>query len=237
MSNCTPIPMKKAVVIKAYLFTFVVLLLLLISVAACSSSDKITVVNNTSYTFCKVERTPNLSVYFPLQKRAHRIRLHPGETTSLSGGDKKHILHLSTCDGRYVAGNWPEYDDPWILTDDMLADMEAEYIPTPLPTRVPAVVTIVNHTGKAICSTQFSLRLKNKFGDNILARAWSPGEQIVLAEPRDIHWGTYVIKVHYCNGDEYITEAVTFEEIMTIILRGEESDAHNLLIEKSEEGQ
>ena len=223
----------------SYGFAFISLLLLLISSAACFSSDTVTVVNNTSYTFCKVERTPNLSVYFPPQKITHRIRLHPGETASLSGGDEKHILRLRTCDGRYYVSNLhfrPEPGEPWILTDDMIIDRNIEYHHTPMPTRVPAVVTIVNNTGKAICSTQLSLRSKNKFGDNIMERTWSPGEQIVLAEPRDIHWGTYVIKVHYCNGEEYITEAVTFEEIMTIILRGEEPDTHDLLIKKQGEG-
>ncbi len=200
-------------------------------VGCSASGKKVTVINNTTHTFCKVERTPNLSIYFPLQKRTHRIRLRPGETASLSGGDEKHILYLITCGGRYAISNWPEYDDPWVLTDAMLADLEAEYSPTPMPTRIPAVVTIVNNTGKDICSMQFSLRRKNNFGDNILERAWSPGEQIVLAEPRDIYWGTYVIRVHYCNGEEYITEAVTFEEIMTVTLRGEAQDSESLLIE------
>ena len=199
----------------------------------CSASGKkVTVINNTTHTFCKVERKPNLSIYFPLQKRTHRIRLRPGETTSLSGGDEKHILHLITCGGRYAISNWPEYDDPWVLTDAMLADLEAEYIPTPLPTRVPAVVTIVNNTGKDICSIQLARwRKPYQFNGNILERTWSPGEQIVLAEPQDIHWGTYVVRVHFCDGDEYITEAVTFEGIMTVTLRGEAQDSESLLIE------
>ena len=211
------------------------LFVVLFTLSGCSASGKkVTVVNNTTHTFCKVERTPNLSIYFPLQKRTHRIRLHPGETASLSGGDEKHILRLRTCDGRYYVSNLhfrPEPGEPWILTDDMIIDRNIEYHHTPMPTRVPAVVTIVNNTGKAICSTQFSLRLKNNFGDNILERTWSPGEQIVLAEPQDIHWGTYVVRVHFCDGDEYITEAVTFEGIMTVTLRGEAQDSESLLIE------
>lgn len=209
--------------------------------AACTSSDKVTIINKTSYAFCKMERTPNLSIYAPWQKNTQRIHLPPGETAFLSGGDKEHVLRLRTCDGRYYVSNFrfrPEPGEPWILTDDMIIDRDIEYHPTPRPTRIPIVLTIVNDAGKDICSLRLALRLKPyKFGDNILAQAMAPGGQIVLTEPEHITWGTYVINVHFCDDDEYITEEVTFEGIMTVRLRGAEPDAHDLLIEKQGVGQ
>jgi len=209
--------------------------------AACTSSGKVTIINKTSHTFCKAERTPNLSIYAPWQKRTYRINLPPGRKVKLADVDKEHILYLSTCDDRYVISNyleWPKHGEPWVLTDDKVTDMEVPYNPTPKPTRIPVVLTIVNDAGKDICSLQLASRRKPYiFGDNILAQAMAPGEQIILTEPEHIMWGSYVINVHLCDDDEYITEEVTFEGIMTIRLRGAEPDAHDLLIEKQGGGQ
>ena len=209
--------------------------------AACTSSEKIIVINNTSHTFCKVERTPNLSIYAPWQKKTSRIRLHPGETVSLSGGDENHILYLLTCDERYMVSNYrqrPEPGEPWVLTDSMVADMAIEFVPTPMATRIPVVLTIINDTGRDICSVRFSRwREPYQFSDNVLTRTMIPGDQIVLREPEDINWGTYVLKIYFCDETEYLTEAVVFEEIMAITLRGEEFDTLDLLTERRGEGQ
>ena len=208
---------------------------------ACTSSEAVKVINNTSYTFCKVKQTPNLSVYAPWQKKISRIKLHPGETISLSGGDENHILYLFTCDDRYVVSNYnhrPNPGEPWVLTDDIVSDIEEAPNPTPIPTRTPVNLTIANGTGKDVCSIQFSRRREPlQFSENILTQTMSLGDEIVLHEPKDIEWGTFVIKISFCDGSDYVTEAVVFENVMTIILRGEVFDTHDLRIERQGEVQ
>jgi len=216
----------------AIIFTLAIMLL-----AGCGlAGQRLEVINDTSYTFCKVEQTPNLSVYAPWQKRTKHIRLRPGEKISLSGGDKKHILYLETCDGHYGVSNydrWPDPGEPWIIDEGILWDRTKKYVPKPKPTRTPAVVTIKNGTEKDICSIELSLRKKPyKFSPSILDDILQDGAQIVLYEPQDIKYSTNVLKITFCDGNEYITQQVTFSDIITITLRGEEQDTRDLLVER-----
>jgi len=222
---------------KPYHNAITIFVLLSILLAGCGlAGQRREVINYTTYTFCKLEETPNLSIYAPWQKKTRRIKLPPNGSITIRDRGKDYILYLISCDGRYVADNymsWPEPGEPWIVVN--ATDLESLHAPPPKPTRTPAVVTIKNGTEKDICSVQFSRwREPFQFNNNILDQTMPPDYQIELKEPEDIKWGTFVIKVGFCNGNEYITKQVTFADIMTITLRGEEQDARDLSVEREE---
>ena len=226
--------------VRRFLLLLALTVALLLSACIGGKDDVVTVTNDTPYTFCKVEQTPNLSIYAPWQVKTRVILLRPGKSLSLSGGDEEHILHLETCDGHYGVsnyGHWPEPGEPWVITEDSLWDRTKEYVSTPHPTRIPAVVTLQNETGKAICSLQLSPPewMGYQFGENILDAPLQPGETLTLREPEQIKYATYAIGVTPCDGDQYVTDPVTFQYKTTIILRGAPLDTQeNLKFEHEE---
>jgi len=211
--------------------------LAIIFLAGCGlAGQRREVINYTTHAFCKLEERPNLSIYAPWDKKTRRIKLPPNGSIKIRDRGEKYILNIWTCDGRYMISNYnhrPEPGEPWILGEMDVWDSQQKYKPTPMATRIPVVLTIINDTGRDICSVRFSRwREPYQFSDNVLTRTMIPGDQIVLREPEDINWGIYVLKIYFCDETEYLTEAVVFEEIMAITLRGAEQDAHDLLVEK-----
>ena len=219
------------------LTSLVAMILATIFLAGCGfGGQRREVINYTSYTFCKVEERPNLSIYAPWQKKTRRIELPPNGSITIRDRGKDYILSVWSCDGRYMISNYnhrPEPGEPWYLGESDVWDSQREHIPKPKPTRTPAVVTIKNGTEKDIRSIELSLRKKPyKFSLSILDDILQDGAQIVLYEPQDIKYSTNVLKITFCDGNEYITQQVTFSDIITITLRGEEQDTRDLLVER-----
>ena len=222
---------------KPYHNAITIFVLLSILLAGCGlAGQRREVINYTTYTFCKLEETPNLSIYAPWQKKTRRIKLPPNGSITIRDRGKDYILYLISCDGRYVADNymsWPEPGEPWIVVN--ATDLESLHAPPPKPTRTPAVVTIKNGTGRDICSIRLGYpREPDSFGNNLLKQSMPSGHQIVLHEPEEIEYAVYVLQIQFCDGKDYETKAITFADIMTITLRGEEQDTRDLSVEREE---
>ncbi len=216
----------------------VIFLLVAVFLAGCGlRGQRREVINYTDHAFCRVEEVPNLSIYAPWDKKTKHIKLPPNGSITIRDRGEKYILHIWSCDGRYMVSNYnhrPESDDPWILSEMDVWDTQEKYEPTPRPTRTPAVVTLKNETGKSICSLRLSPpEWKGyQFGENILGDVWEPGQQIVLHEPAQIRFAVYALGIDLCDGTGYITEEISCDSIMTVTLRGAEQDTHGLLVER-----
>ena len=223
------------------LISLAAMILATIFLAGCGFGDQhLKVINDTSYTFCKIVRFPDRSINAPWSGKITKVKLPPGESISIKEDRETFLIDIFTCDDRFVITKQPfdrnESGDSWILANEDLIDRTAKYEPTPKPTRMPAMVTIKNRTEKDICSLRLSPPkwMGYQFGENILNNTLRPGAQMTLHEPEQIKYATYAIGVGFCDGTEYITKEATFADIMTITLRGEEQDTRDLLVEREE---
>jgi hypothetical protein len=224
---------------KHYIVLVIIFILWFFLGAACvPSSGNFEIINHTDVSFCKIVRFPDKSINAPWSGKITKIKLSPGKSIFIEENRETFLIDIFTCDDRFVITKQPfdrnRLGDSWILTNNSLIGRVSEYDPTPRPTRTPAVVTIKNETGKNICSLRLSPPewMGYEFGENILGDVWQTDEQVVLHEPEQIKYATYALGVGFCDGTGYTTKEVTFEDIMTIALRGPDQDIHDLLAEK-----